>query len=216
MAEKHSAIGMIASAPAIGTNWRPVTDGQINIKAGGWFNGLEITPLLLAPNDLAADDVQIDGSDVAVSLSWTGNDDAAGYRVYRQSAGATEAEALGDVGIHHQARARNGPSRGHATRRPHQEVDDAVDHERGHVQTAEVGGAITGGQHRERLAGETSGGQARRTTAWAAPTMPAARHQAPARRTGCEVWVGVRVVVDMGILHLGLTGCRSTLGTRPT
>ncbi|GAA2176758.1 hypothetical protein GCM10009784_24620 [Arthrobacter parietis] len=74
-----------------------VTDGQINIKAGGWFNGLEITPLLLAPNDLAADDVQIDGSDVAVSLSWTGNDDAAGYRVYRQSAGATEAEALGDV-----------------------------------------------------------------------------------------------------------------------
>ncbi|WRH26380.1 G-D-S-L family lipolytic protein [Arthrobacter sp. JZ12] len=77
-----------------------VTDGQINLVMTGSssrLNGIEITPLLLAPTGLAADDVAIDGSSVAVSLSWTGNDDAAGYRVYRKSAEASEAEAIGDV-----------------------------------------------------------------------------------------------------------------------
>lgn len=78
----------------------PVTDGQINLVMTGSssrLNGIEITPLLLAPTKLAADDVVIDGSDVAVSLSWTGTDDAVAYRIYRKSAGATAAEALGDV-----------------------------------------------------------------------------------------------------------------------
>ncbi len=76
-----------------------VTDGQINLVmtgASSRLNGIEITPLLLAPTKLAADDVVIDGNEVAVSLSWTGNDDAVAYRVYRQSAGA-KAEPLGDV-----------------------------------------------------------------------------------------------------------------------
>jgi len=42
------------------------------------------------------DGVRIDGSSVAVSLSWTGTDDSVGYRVYRQSEGATEPVVLGD------------------------------------------------------------------------------------------------------------------------
>lgn len=74
-----------------------VTDGQINIVANGWWNGLEVTPLLLAPSDLTLDDLTITGSDVAVSLSWTGTDDAVAYRVLRQSAAAAAPEVLGDA-----------------------------------------------------------------------------------------------------------------------
>jgi len=39
--------------------------------------------LLLAPSGLTLDDLSIDGSSVSVSLRWTGTDDSAGYRVYR-------------------------------------------------------------------------------------------------------------------------------------
>ncbi|WP_240930331.1 fibronectin type III domain-containing protein [Isoptericola sp. BMS4] len=74
-----------------------VTDGTIDIVAEGWFNGLEITPLLYAPTDLAAGDVTVDGSAVEVPLSWTAAQDVAGYRVYRQAAGAAEPTSLGDV-----------------------------------------------------------------------------------------------------------------------
>ncbi|GII98344.1 fibronectin type 3 domain-containing protein [Sediminihabitans luteus] len=77
-----------------------VTDGQLSLVMTGSssrLNGIEITPLLVAPSDLVLDDIAIDGADVEVSLSWTGTDDAAGYRVYRKSATATAPEALGDV-----------------------------------------------------------------------------------------------------------------------
>ncbi|MGF0115561.1 fibronectin type III domain-containing protein [Promicromonospora sp. Marseille-Q5078] len=74
-----------------------VADGKLDVVADGWLNGLEITPLLYAPSDLVADDVQVDGSDVAVSLSWGAAQDVAGYRVYRQAEGADEPEAVGDV-----------------------------------------------------------------------------------------------------------------------
>ncbi len=74
-----------------------VTDGRIDAVAVGWLNGMEITPLLYAPTDLVADDVAVDGTDVAVSLSWAAAQDVAGYRVYRLAEGATEPTALGDV-----------------------------------------------------------------------------------------------------------------------
>ncbi|WP_298459105.1 fibronectin type III domain-containing protein [uncultured Cellulomonas sp.] len=74
-----------------------VTDGQLTAVLEGWINGMEITPLQYAPTGLAADDISIDGTQVAVSLSWTGTDDSVGYRVLRRSASATQAEALGDV-----------------------------------------------------------------------------------------------------------------------
>ncbi|NOW01226.1 fibronectin type III domain-containing protein [Isoptericola chiayiensis] len=74
-----------------------VTDGKLDIVAEGWFNGLEITPLLYAPTALTAGDVSIDGSAVEVPLSWEPAQDAAGYRVYRQAEGAAEPTALGDV-----------------------------------------------------------------------------------------------------------------------
>ncbi|WP_421743165.1 fibronectin type III domain-containing protein [Cellulomonas sp.] len=77
-----------------------VTDGQLNLVMTGTssrLNGIEITPLLLAPSALTLDDVAIDGTSVAVSLSWTGTSDSAGYRVYRKSSGAAAPVALGDV-----------------------------------------------------------------------------------------------------------------------
>ena len=77
-----------------------VTDGQLNLVMTGTssrLNGIEITPLLLAPSALTLDDLSIDGSSVNVSLSWTGTADSAGYRVYRKAAGAAAPVALGDV-----------------------------------------------------------------------------------------------------------------------
>ncbi|WP_299033287.1 fibronectin type III domain-containing protein [uncultured Pseudokineococcus sp.] len=77
-----------------------VVDGQINLVMTGSssrLNGVEVTALLLAPTALAAGDVDVEGSGVAVPLSWAGVPEAAGYRVYRQAPGAAEAEALADV-----------------------------------------------------------------------------------------------------------------------
>ncbi|WP_205687504.1 PxKF domain-containing protein [Cellulomonas endophytica] len=64
-----------------------VTDGRLDLTASGWINGLEITPLLLAPTGLAAGAVAIDGTSVSVPLSWAPSSDAASYRVYRSLAG---------------------------------------------------------------------------------------------------------------------------------
>nr|WP_082495208.1 SGNH/GDSL hydrolase family protein [Cellulomonas sp. Leaf334] len=77
-----------------------VTDGQLNLVMTGTssrLNGIEITPLLLAPSALTLDDLTIDGTAVEVALSWTGTPDAAGYRVYRTAAGAAAPVALADV-----------------------------------------------------------------------------------------------------------------------
>ncbi len=71
-----------------------VTDGQLTVVADGWWNGMEVTALQLAPTGLALDDLSVDGSDVSVSLSWQGTEDATGYRVYRRAEGANQAEAL--------------------------------------------------------------------------------------------------------------------------
>jgi fibronectin type 3 domain-containing protein/lysophospholipase L1-like esterase len=74
-----------------------VTDGRLDVVADGWLNGLEITPLIYAPSGLVADDVQVDGTEVAVSLRWAAAEDVAGYRVYRRAAGADEPQAVGET-----------------------------------------------------------------------------------------------------------------------
>ncbi|MBN8880846.1 MAG: fibronectin type III domain-containing protein, partial [Salana multivorans] len=78
---------------------QPVTvlDGQLTMVADGWLNGLEITPLQYAPADLTLEEVTIYGTDVAVSLSWAAAAEADGYRVYRQTAGATSPALVGTV-----------------------------------------------------------------------------------------------------------------------
>lgn len=76
-----------------------VQDGQLNLVLGGGssrLNGIEITPLLLAPTFLKVDGLKIGNDAATVSLSWTGTE-ASSYRVYRKSATAEKAELLGDV-----------------------------------------------------------------------------------------------------------------------
>lgn len=79
---------------------QPVTvlDGQLTLSADGWLNGLEITPLGYAPANLVLDGVSIDGGDVEVSLSWDAAQEAASYKVYRKTEGATSAVAIGTSG----------------------------------------------------------------------------------------------------------------------
>ncbi|TNU76033.1 G-D-S-L family lipolytic protein [Miniimonas arenae] len=74
-----------------------VTDGQLTLVATGWLNGLEITPLQYAPTALVLDGVHVDGTQVAVDLSWQGAEGAASYRVLRQSVGATAPVTVGET-----------------------------------------------------------------------------------------------------------------------
>lgn len=77
-----------------------VTDGQLSLVMTGTssrLNGIEVTPLLLAPSALALADLAIDGAAARVDLAWTGTDDAVGYRVYRQADGQPAPVALGDT-----------------------------------------------------------------------------------------------------------------------
>lgn len=65
-----------------------VNDGQLNITisgATGHLNGLELTPVLVAPTGLQVDGVDFDDATASVGLSWTGSPDAATYAVYRDS-----------------------------------------------------------------------------------------------------------------------------------
>ena len=90
----RAAVAQKTSEPVL------VTDGQLNLVMTGTssrLNGIEITPLLLAPSDLALKDLSIDGTGVAVSLGWQAADGAAGYRVYRTAAGSSDRVAVGDT-----------------------------------------------------------------------------------------------------------------------
>ncbi|MFD1953363.1 fibronectin type III domain-containing protein [Paenibacillus thailandensis] len=75
-----------------------VKDGQMNLVFSGTtahLNGLEITPLLLAPANLKLDQLKLDTDPVSAELSWTGVSGASLYRVYRQAAVETGPAQLG-------------------------------------------------------------------------------------------------------------------------
>ncbi|WP_327586750.1 GDSL-type esterase/lipase family protein [Nonomuraea sp. NBC_00507] len=77
-----------------------VTDGQLNVVVSGTtahLNGLEITPILTAPEGLAAGTVAFDGIIASVPLSWTATDGAAGYRIFRAEEGDVKPTLLGKV-----------------------------------------------------------------------------------------------------------------------
>lgn len=74
-----------------------VKDGQMNLVFSGTtahLNGLEITPLLLAPTGLVLDNLQLNSDPISAKLSWNPVDSAAKYRVYRQATVASSAELL--------------------------------------------------------------------------------------------------------------------------
>lgn len=77
-----------------------VSDGQMNFKFGGAtaiVNGLEITPILMAPTALKIDAKNTDPESPSVSLSWTGVEDVAKYNVYRKVSGTSKFQLLGSA-----------------------------------------------------------------------------------------------------------------------
>ncbi|KQO13804.1 rhamnogalacturonan lyase family protein [Paenibacillus sp. Leaf72] len=74
-----------------------VKDGQMNLVFSGQtahLNGLEITPLLLAPTGLALTELELENEPVTAALAWDAVEGASAYRVYRQAAVAASAELL--------------------------------------------------------------------------------------------------------------------------
>ncbi|GAA4975912.1 PxKF domain-containing protein [Kineococcus glutinatus] len=77
-----------------------VTDGQLNVAVSGataHLNGLEITPLLLAPAALTLDSTSLEQDPATAVLSWTATEGAVKYRVYRGEPGAAKPALLGEV-----------------------------------------------------------------------------------------------------------------------
>ncbi|WP_328803701.1 rhamnogalacturonan lyase family protein [Paenibacillus puerhi] len=75
-----------------------VVDGQMNFKFGsdtGIANGVEITPVLMAPSQLKEEEKSTDPEQPSVTLSWTGAEDAAHYNIYRKTADASTFQLIG-------------------------------------------------------------------------------------------------------------------------
>ena len=77
-----------------------VQDGQINMVFSGQtahVNGIEITPLLLAPTGLELVKVDLASEVPSAEIAWKGMDSAALYRVYRQAEGEAKASFLAET-----------------------------------------------------------------------------------------------------------------------
>ncbi|WP_412964776.1 fibronectin type III domain-containing protein [Metabacillus niabensis] len=75
-----------------------IKDGQMNFDFGGStgiVNGIELTPILLAPSELKVEEKIVSTSKPSVTLSWKAVDDAASYNIYRNVAGSTNVEKVG-------------------------------------------------------------------------------------------------------------------------
>jgi len=90
------------SAPKEGTTEKvipqvEVTNGQMNFHFGGTTgiaNGLELTPILLAPSGLSLDDQSFEPDNVSASISWESVDGASSYSVYRKIDGSNDVELI--------------------------------------------------------------------------------------------------------------------------
>ncbi|WP_117170023.1 OmpL47-type beta-barrel domain-containing protein [Paraliobacillus sediminis] len=74
-----------------------ITDGQMNLNfAGstGIANGLELTPILVAPSGLALDDQSFESDNAYATISWDAAGGATSYNVYRKVAGTSTTELL--------------------------------------------------------------------------------------------------------------------------
>jgi len=77
-----------------------VKDGQMNLVFSGTtahLNGLEITPLLLAPTNLKLGSLDLNSEPITANLSWDSMEGALKYRIYRQATVANSAELLGET-----------------------------------------------------------------------------------------------------------------------
>lgn len=88
MAEGKAA-GGISTKQSLGSMAASVrvTDGQLNLTVGGsnpYINGLEITPVLLAPSGLNYSEMSFEGNSASFLIGFTGVGEAAAYRIYRK------------------------------------------------------------------------------------------------------------------------------------
>ena len=84
------SIGTISVKMAIGTvaSVVRVTDGQMNVGVGGtnaYINGMEITPLLLAPKGLLYQELQFTNTKANFLINFEGIEEAVSYHVYQKS-----------------------------------------------------------------------------------------------------------------------------------
>ena len=84
------AIGTISVKTAIGTVAAivRVVDGQLNIGVGGtnaYINGMEVTPLLLAPKGLIYQELQFNETNANFLINFEGIEGAVSYKVYQKS-----------------------------------------------------------------------------------------------------------------------------------
>ncbi|WP_160723336.1 rhamnogalacturonan lyase family protein [Bacillus sp. USDA818B3_A] len=93
------------SAPSKNTTTKVVSqvsvkDGQMNFSFGGStaiVNGVELTPILLAPSELKVEEQSLDVNQPFVTLSWKGVEDAVKYNVYRKISGAKDYVLIGSA-----------------------------------------------------------------------------------------------------------------------
>ena len=77
-----------------------VMDGQMNFLfsgSTGIVNGIEITPILLAPSELKVDGLDLDPEHPSAAISWEAADEAVRYNVYRQTGGTNESQLIGST-----------------------------------------------------------------------------------------------------------------------
>ncbi|WP_179158751.1 SGNH/GDSL hydrolase family protein [Bacillus sp. EB106-08-02-XG196] len=75
-----------------------VKDGQMNFSFGGStgiVNGVEITPILIAPSELIVDEKSLEAENPFVILSWKAVEDAVKYNIYRKVVGTRDFTVVG-------------------------------------------------------------------------------------------------------------------------
>lgn len=76
-----------------------VSDGQMTFNFTGVINGVVITPVVLSPTNLTMVEKNNEPSHPSVKLSWSGNDEAEVYQVYRLGGIASEYVLVGSTSV---------------------------------------------------------------------------------------------------------------------
>lgn len=89
-----------------------VEDGQLNLTVGGtnpYINGLEITPVSIAPSGLIMQELTFDGDNANFLLQWNDTEDAVSYNVYAKAESDTEYSLVKNVTAEEKANATTLP-----------------------------------------------------------------------------------------------------------
>lgn len=89
-----------------------VEDGQLNLVVGGtnpYINGLEITPVSIAPSGLLMQELTFDGDNANFLLQWNDTEDAVSYNVYAKAESDIEYSLVKNVTADEKANATTLP-----------------------------------------------------------------------------------------------------------